>query len=263
MWAACESATLDALATDDIDSLLKPNKDTDIDSPWFGYRIGLLQTISYRKPNALRRAPRKTIRSAPVRPAATDPGSTGIRRRFPPRRAAAAEWLRFCAGSRMPSSCIRAMFCRILAARSRSYPVAISASAAASGDTGLSGASAAAGSYVVSTFPEPTSAMRPTLLLLLIVASAAATFSTAALDHHRAASCLALERDALLEFKRGITGDPAGFLSSWRREGNGDCCWWRASGAATRLAMSLAFIFATFLKTCTPMTLSSRLWLAR
>ncbi|TVT96843.1 hypothetical protein EJB05_57918, partial [Eragrostis curvula] len=72
--------------------------------------------------------------------------------------------------------------------------------------------------------------MRATLLLLLVVASAAATFSltahAAVPGHHRAASCLPLERDALLEFKRGITGDSAGHLASWQK-GDADCCRWR------------------------------------
>jgi hypothetical protein len=52
-----------------------------------------------------------------------DPGSTGFRRHRPlpvPRPEAAAQWLRVCARSRMPSFCIRSMFSRILASLSRS-----------------------------------------------------------------------------------------------------------------------------------------------
>ncbi|CAL4957674.1 unnamed protein product [Urochloa decumbens] len=40
------------------------------------------------------------------------------------------------------------------------------------------------------------------------------------------ASCIPRERDALLAFKHGITSDPAGLLSSWRRDGEQDCCQW-------------------------------------
>ncbi|CAL4977353.1 unnamed protein product [Urochloa decumbens] len=43
------------------------------------------------------------------------------------------------------------------------------------------------------------------------------------------ASCIPHERDALLAFKHGVTSDPAGILSSWRRDGGHgeqDCCRW-------------------------------------
>ncbi|CAO2193300.1 unnamed protein product [Urochloa humidicola] len=43
------------------------------------------------------------------------------------------------------------------------------------------------------------------------------------------ASCIPRERDALLAFKHGITGDHAGLLSSWRLDGSHgeqDCCQW-------------------------------------
>ncbi|CAO2193304.1 unnamed protein product [Urochloa humidicola] len=43
-------------------------------------------------------------------------------------------------------------------------------------------------------------------------------------------SCVPHERDALLAFKHGVTSDPAGLLSSWRRDGGRgeqDCCLWR------------------------------------
>lgn len=41
-----------------------------------------------------------------------------------------------------------------------------------------------------------------------------------------AASCLPWEREALLAFKRGITGDPVGRLASWKKEDH-NCCRWR------------------------------------
>jgi Leucine-rich repeat (LRR) protein len=62
--------------------------------------------------------------------------------------------------------------------------------------------------------------MDPTLakLLLLLITAATSTSS--------AAGCIAHERDALLDFKRGFTSDPSGRLDSWR-QGNQDCCQWR------------------------------------
>ena len=75
-------------------------------------------------------------------------------------------------------------------------------------------------------------------LLLLFVASAAGCsfflVARASAPHHRpnqtnnslaAASCIPSERDALLAFKRSITGDPAGRLASWREQDH-DCCRW-------------------------------------
>uniref|UniRef100_A0A0E0MGE6 Leucine-rich repeat-containing N-terminal plant-type domain-containing protein n=1 Tax=Oryza punctata TaxID=4537 RepID=A0A0E0MGE6_ORYPU len=42
----------------------------------------------------------------------------------------------------------------------------------------------------------------------------------------RPAGCTPWEREALLAFKRGITGDPAGRLASWKEDDH-DCCRWR------------------------------------
>jgi Leucine-rich repeat (LRR) protein len=50
-------------------------------------------------------------------------------------------------------------------------------------------------------------------------------------------SCLPHERDALLAFKHGLTSDPAGLLSSWRRDGGHgeqDCCRWRGVRCSNR-----------------------------
>ncbi|KAJ1276256.1 hypothetical protein BS78_05G200900 [Paspalum vaginatum] len=41
-----------------------------------------------------------------------------------------------------------------------------------------------------------------------------------------AAACVPKERDALLAFKKGISSDPAGLLSSWQRGSEDDCCRW-------------------------------------
>ncbi|EAY92836.1 hypothetical protein OsI_14636 [Oryza sativa Indica Group] len=64
----------------------------------------------------------------------------------------------------------------------------------------------------------------PLLFLLLVGATA-----TTSMANHAPApatrSCVPREREALLAFRRGITGDPAGRLASWRR-GNHDCCSW-------------------------------------
>ncbi|XP_066365063.1 receptor-like protein EIX2 [Miscanthus floridulus] len=76
------------------------------------------------------------------------------------------------------------------------------------------------------------------LLLLLLVASAAGCsfflVARASAPHHRpnqtnnslaAASCIPSERDALLAFKRSITGDPADRLASWREQDHDYCRW--------------------------------------
>uniref|UniRef100_A0ACD5XDM9 Uncharacterized protein n=1 Tax=Avena sativa TaxID=4498 RepID=A0ACD5XDM9_AVESA len=49
-----------------------------------------------------------------------------------------------------------------------------------------------------------------------------------------AAGCVPHEREALLEFKAGITSDPTGQLASWRQDGdNQDCCSWRGVRCST------------------------------
>ncbi|CAN6363171.1 unnamed protein product [Urochloa humidicola] len=80
--------------------------------------------------------------------------------------------------------------------------------------------------------------MSPSIMLLVLLVAAATLFSSSSIAHGPAAppcqrratstrtgSCLPHERDALLEFKKGITGDPAGRLASWR-EDEEDCCRW-------------------------------------
>ncbi|CAM0877841.1 unnamed protein product [Alopecurus aequalis] len=91
------------------------------------------------------------------------------------------------------------------------------------------------------TTMSPTTADLNKLLLLLLLVSSPAFLSTCI--HGQAArrpvshatggirgttACLPRERDALLDFKRGITSDPAGQLVSWKlRGGEEDCCRWR------------------------------------
>ncbi|CAM0150449.1 unnamed protein product [Urochloa decumbens] len=74
----------------------------------------------------------------------------------------------------------------------------------------------------------------PLLLLLLL---GTVTFSSSSTSQRKvwprhgpnitsSGSCLPHERDALMSFKKGISGDPAGRLASWN-EGEQDCCKWR------------------------------------
>ncbi|CAO2193301.1 unnamed protein product [Urochloa humidicola] len=57
---------------------------------------------------------------------------------------------------------------------------------------------------------------------------------SAAGSNTASASCIPYERDALLAFKHGITRDPAGLLSSWRRDGGEDCCQWEGVRCSNR-----------------------------
>ncbi|EAY81349.1 hypothetical protein OsI_36521 [Oryza sativa Indica Group] len=64
------------------------------------------------------------------------------------------------------------------------------------------------------------------LLFLLVGVAATLSLATNSPVPQWPASCTPREREALLAFKRGITGDPAGRLTSWKR-GSHDCCQWR------------------------------------
>ncbi|CAL4992484.1 unnamed protein product [Urochloa decumbens] len=69
--------------------------------------------------------------------------------------------------------------------------------------------------------------MRPSTMLLLLLVT-----TTAALSSSSMIGCLTHERDALLVFKQGITGDPDSRLVSWH-EGE-DCCRWRGVGCSNQ-----------------------------
>ncbi|XP_052137395.1 receptor-like protein EIX1 [Oryza glaberrima] len=64
------------------------------------------------------------------------------------------------------------------------------------------------------------------LLFLLVGVAATLSLATNSPVPQWPASCTPREREALLAFKRGITGDPTGRLTSWKR-GSHDCCQWR------------------------------------
>jgi Leucine-rich repeat (LRR) protein len=79
------------------------------------------------------------------------------------------------------------------------------------------------------------------LLLLVAVVSDASPLQRrqpAGVTNVRA-TCIPREREALLGFKQGITGDAAGVLDSWRRVStdggeDGDCCRWRGVRCSNR-----------------------------
>lgn len=79
---------------------------------------------------------------------------------------------------------------------------------------------------------NPTS--KPLLLLLGLLLLATTTLSRAIHtvpvpklgSGATAVACVPRERDALLAFKRGITSDPLGLLTSWKEDDH-DCCRWR------------------------------------
>lgn len=66
---------------------------------------------------------------------------------------------------------------------------------------------------------NPTS--KPLLLLDSLLLLAASTLPLQATT-----ACVPREWDALLAFKRGITSDPLGLLTSWKEDDH-DCCRWR------------------------------------
>nr|CAB3479334.1 unnamed protein product [Digitaria exilis] len=70
-------------------------------------------------------------------------------------------------------------------------------------------------------------ATHPSVIFLLLIVAANPFHASRGLHLPPAAAgaCIPQEREALLAFKRGITGDPAGRLASWQ-EGEEDCCRW-------------------------------------
>ncbi|VAH83671.1 unnamed protein product [Triticum turgidum subsp. durum] len=63
-----------------------------------------------------------------------------------------------------------------------------------------------------------------TKFLLTVVVVLSLALATYAVPLSRP-TCVPEERDALLSFKEGVTSDPGGLLTSWRR--GSDCCRWR------------------------------------
>ncbi|KAK3133985.1 hypothetical protein QOZ80_6AG0543580 [Eleusine coracana subsp. coracana] len=95
-----------------------------------------------------------------------------------------------------------------------------------------------------------------TSFVLLIVVATSTCFSAASISQRLSpplngttttGACLPRERDALLAFKRGITADPVGRLSSWRR--GTDCCRWegvqcaRRTGHVLKLQLQIPFYY--------------------
>ncbi|CAO2142054.1 unnamed protein product [Urochloa humidicola] len=73
----------------------------------------------------------------------------------------------------------------------------------------------------------PTANFHMLLLMVATTTTCILFFITqAAGDNNVHVSCIPHEREALLSFKQGITGDPASILDSWHG-GDADCCQWR------------------------------------
>ncbi|WVZ51096.1 hypothetical protein U9M48_002274 [Paspalum notatum var. saurae] len=92
-----------------------------------------------------------------------------------------------------------------------------------------------------------STAVYPSFIMLFIVVATltATSFYTSsealpqlqplAAGIHAAGACIPRERDALLDFKRGITSDPAGRLSSWKEgDDHQDCCQWSGVRCSNR-----------------------------
>ncbi|CAL4957677.1 unnamed protein product [Urochloa decumbens] len=81
---------------------------------------------------------------------------------------------------------------------------------------------------------------RPAAMFVLLVIACCFFLVTHAQQQPQPAagvSCIPHERDALLAFKNGVIGYPAGLLNSWRRDdGRGvqDCCQWRGVRCSNR-----------------------------
>jgi len=83
----------------------------------------------------------------------------------------------------------------------------------------------------------PTTTTTTTFLLLILAIVASRSTLQASHDANATAgsSCLPREREALLAFKQGITGDPAGRLASWGGlGGDEDCCRWTGVRCSNR-----------------------------
>ncbi|XP_066334098.1 receptor-like protein EIX2 [Miscanthus floridulus] len=94
------------------------------------------------------------------------------------------------------------------------------------------------------------SAPTPSKLMLLLAAAGSFLLSMTTIAHalqppdpglDSGATCMPHQRDALLAFKQGITGDPAGILDTWQQQPDGghgdgeqDCCRWRGVRCSSR-----------------------------
>ena len=63
------------------------------------------------------------------------------------------------------------------------------------------------------------------LLLLHLVVVSATSASSSFTGVHAGVACAHKEREALLAFKQGITGDPGDLLATWKSD-EPDCCRW-------------------------------------
>ncbi|KAJ1276012.1 hypothetical protein BS78_05G181300 [Paspalum vaginatum] len=70
-------------------------------------------------------------------------------------------------------------------------------------------------------------------LLVILIATATAA-SSSVTSQHATSTCVPQERAALLAFKQGITGDPAGRLASWNQGQQDNCCRWSGVWCSNR-----------------------------
>ncbi|XP_066334833.1 receptor-like protein EIX2 [Miscanthus floridulus] len=90
---------------------------------------------------------------------------------------------------------------------------------------------------MVATMHRLAAAMLVLLCCCCLFLATQQQLQPAAGGNRESPSCIPHERDALLAFKHGVTSDPGGVLSSWRRDGRHDeqdCCRWRGVRCSNR-----------------------------